>query len=72
VYKLKLVYNTQPRTQTLKESVTYCVCLELYTQLSIEAYQTSATVLEFLQERDRTIAALYLSGSTSFTTVCVD
>lgn len=50
----------------LKESVTYCASIDLYTQLGIECYQTSASTLCFLTERDRTLALIMLSASSSF------
>lgn len=72
MYKLKLVYSPEPRTQTLKETITYCVCLDLYTHLHIESYQTSATVLEFESDHDRVLASLWLSDSRSFTAVFIE
>ena len=66
MYKIKLIYNNKPRTQTLKESVTYCASLELYTQYGIECYQTSASELLFECERSCMLAYFYLSASTSF------
>jgi hypothetical protein len=67
MYKLKLVYDPEPRTQTLKETVTYCASIDLYTNYRIESYQTSASELVFESDRDRTLALLYLTQSTSFT-----
>ena len=67
VYKIKLVYDPEPRTQTLKESITYCATVELYTQHQIECYQTSASELAFERDSDRTLALLYLTASQSFT-----
>lgn len=67
MYKLKLVYDPEPRTQTLKETVTYCASIDLYTNYRIECYQTSASELAFDSDRDRTLALLYLTQSTSFT-----
>jgi hypothetical protein len=72
IYKLKLIYDPEPKTQTLKETVTYCAGLELYTQYGIEAYQTSASELAFEAARDRTLALLYLAQSTSFTPYILD
>ena len=71
MYTVKLVYNPEPRTQTLKETVTYCASIELYTVFGIECYQTSATRLVFESDRDRTLALLYLSASTSFAAVAL-
>ena len=62
MYAVKLVYDPEPATQTLKETVTHCAVLELYTVLGIECYQTSASRLVFLTDRDRTLALLYLSS----------
>jgi ribosomal protein L44E len=67
MYTLKLVYDPEPRTQTLKESITYCATVELYTQHKIECYQTSASELVFESDRLRLLALLYLSSSRSFT-----
>jgi len=67
VYVLKLVYDPAPRTQTLKETVTYCAVLELYTVLGIECYQTSASEIVFENSNQRLLACVYLSSSTSFT-----
>lgn len=66
MYGIKLIYNPEPRTQTLKESVTYCASIDLYVRYGIESYQTSASELLFECDRDRTLALLYLSGSSSF------
>jgi ribosomal protein L44E len=67
MYTLKLVYDPEPKTQTLKESITYCATVELYTQHQIECYQTSASELVFESDRSRLLALLYLSSSRSFT-----
>ena len=72
LYKLKLVYNPEPRTQTLKESVTYCASIDLYLRHHIESYQTSASELTFERDQDRTLALVLLSESKSFTPVCVE
>jgi hypothetical protein len=72
VYKLKLIYDPEPRTQTLKETVTYCASIELYTDHGIDSAQCSATELLFESDRDRMFALLYLSASKSFTPVCVE
>jgi hypothetical protein len=72
MYKLKLIYSPEPRTQTLKESVTYCASIDLYVQHGIDAAQCSASELLFDTERDRMFALLALSSSTSFTPVCVE
>lgn len=67
MYKLKLIYDPEPKTQTLKESVTFCASVDLYTRHRIESYQTSASELVFESDRDRTLALLYLADSKSFT-----
>ena len=66
MYELKLVYDPEPKTQTLKESITFCASIELYTQLGIDAYQNSASTLVFERECDRTLASLFLSDSRSY------
>lgn len=66
MYSIKLLYDPEPRTQTLKESVTYCASIDLYVLHGIDSYQTSASTLSFLSERDRTFALMVLSSSTSF------
>ena len=71
MYTVKLLYNPEPKTQTLKETVTYCASIELYTRYGIECYQTSASELVFDCDRDRTLALLYLSGSSSFYPVAI-
>lgn len=72
MYKLKLIYNPEPRTQLLKESVTYCASIDLYTQHGIDCAQSSASELLFDTDRDRMFALLVLSASASFTPVCVE
>ena len=67
MYRLKLVYDPEPKTQTLKETVTYCASLELFTQHQIECYQTSASELVFEKDQNRTLALLYPSSRSSFT-----
>lgn len=69
MYTLKLIYDPEPRTQTLKESVTYCATIDLWVDHGIESFQTSASEIVFERERDRTLACLYLSASRSFTPV---
>ena len=71
MYKIKLVYDPEPRTQTLKETVTYCATIDLYTNYGVECYQTSASELAFERDVDRTLALLYLCQSTSFTPVVI-
>lgn len=72
MYKLKLVYDPEPRTQTLKESITYCAVVHLLVQHGIDCCQTSAAELAFETEGERFIAVISLSSSTSFTPVYVD
>lgn len=72
MYKLKLIYDPEPRTQTLKETVTYCASITLLTDHGIDSAQFSATELIFDSERDRFFAMLYLSASASFRPVYVD
>lgn len=66
MYTIKLLYDPEPRTQTLKESVTYCASLDLYSRHGIECYQTSASELLFLSERECMLAYFYLCASSSF------
>ena len=71
MYTLKLIYDPEPRTQTLKESVTYCATVDLLCDYGIESFQTSASEIAFESDRDRTFAVLVLSASRSFTPVIV-
>jgi len=72
MFKLKLIYDPEPRTQTLKETVTFCAANDLYLQHGIDACQCSATELLFDSDRDRMMGLLYLSAAGSFTPVVVD
>ena len=72
MYSIKLVYDPEPKTQILKESVTYCASIDLYLRHRIESFQTSASVLSFASDRDRMLALILLSASSSFTPVCVE
>lgn len=69
MYALKLQFDPEPRTQTLKESVTYCATIDLFLDHGIESFQTSASTIAFESDRDRTLACLILSDSSSFTPV---
>ncbi len=71
VYAIKLVYTPAPRTQTLKESITF-LAAEYLASMGLYCVQTSASVLMFESDRDRTLALIALSGSSSYTPVCVD
>lgn len=71
MYKLKLIYDPEPKTQTLKETVTFCAANDLYIMHGIDAAQCSASELLFESDRDRMLAILYLSQSTSFTPVVI-
>ena len=71
MYEVKLVYNPEPNTLTLKESITYCATIDLFLR-GIHTSQTSATRIAFESDRDRVLGLVYLSESTSFTPVCVD
>ena len=66
MYEVKLTYDPEPYTLTLKESITYCATVELFLR-GIDAYQLSATRIAFESDRDRMLAILYLSESSSFT-----
>jgi len=70
MYEVKLVYRNEPRTQTLKESVTYCATVELFLR-GIDTCQMSATRIAFESDRDRTLGLLILCESKDFTPVCV-
>ncbi len=71
VYALKLVYTPEPKTQTLKESITF-LASEYLVGLGVYSVQTSASVLMFESDKDRLLALIALSGSPSYTVVCVD
>ena len=71
VYEVKLIYDPEPKTQTLLESITYCATVELFLK-GIHTCQTSATRIAFESDRDRMLGLIYLSSSTSFTPVCID
>ncbi len=71
VYAIKLVYDPAPKTQTLKESITF-LAAEYLAGLGIYSVQTSASVLMFESDRDRVLALIALSGSSSYTPVSVD
>ena len=70
MYEIKLVYDPEPQTITLVESITYCATVELFLR-GIHTSQSSATRIICESERDRMLAILILSDSTSFTPVCV-
>ena len=70
MYELKLIYDPEPYTISLKESITYCATVELFLK-GIRTSQLSASRIAFESEKDRTFALLFLSGSTSFRAVCV-
>lgn len=64
---IKLIYDPEPKTQTLKESITFCASINLFCDLGIECFQTSASTLAFENGKDCLLASLYLSDSRSFT-----
>lgn len=68
VFALKLVYTPEPKTQTLKESITF-LASEYLAGLGVYCVQTSASVLMFESDRDRCLAAIALSGSSSYRVV---
>ena len=70
MYEVKLIFDPEPYTLTLKESVTYCATVELFLR-GIHTSQASATRIIFESERDRMLGLIYLSESTSFTPVCI-
>jgi hypothetical protein len=71
MYEVKLVYNPEPTSTILKESITYCATVELFLR-GIHTSQSSASRIVFESDRDRIIGLLILSDSTSFTPVCID
>ena len=71
MYTVKLTYPTE-RTQTYKESMTYCASIDLYALHGIDCAQSSATTLVFDSDRDRVFALLALSKYNYFSAVCVD
>lgn len=71
MYEVKLVYDPEPNTTILKESITYCATIELFLR-GIHTVQTSASRIIFESERDRVLGLIYLSESSSFTPVCID
>ena len=74
-YSVKLVYNKHKQhtpSQAYKESITYCALLDLLLEHNIHATQSSASILSFESERDRTLAVLILSTRSQYTCVCID
>ena len=71
MYEVKLVFNPEPKTQTLIESITYVATVELFLR-GIHTVQLSATRIAFESDRDRMLGLLILSESSSFSVVCVD
>lgn len=73
-YSIKLVYPTHRQftpSQQYKESITYCALLDLLLEHNINATQSSASILTFESERDRTLAVLVLSGRSEYTVQCI-
>ena len=73
-YSIKLVYPTHKQfraSQSYKESITYCALLDLFLEHNIHATQSSASILTFESERDRTLAVLILSGRSEYTVQCI-
>ena len=71
MYTVKLIYDPEPYSTTLKESITYCATVNLFLK-GIHSSQSSASRIVFDTDRDRMLALLILSESTSFRPVCVD
>lgn len=63
-YSIKLVYPTH--SEVYKDSITYCALLDLLLEHHIHATQSSASILTFESERDRTLALLILSARTEY------
>jgi hypothetical protein len=70
MYAVKLVYDPEPKTHMLMESITYCACTELFLR-GIHTQQLSATRICFESERDLVLGLIILSESRSFRPVCV-
>jgi hypothetical protein len=71
MYEVKLIYRSEPSSQTLKESITYCATVELFLR-GIDTCQMSATRIAFESDRDRMLGLILLSESRDFTAVCID
>jgi len=71
MYEVKLIYDPEPITTILKESITYCATVELFLK-GIHTCQSSASRIVFDSDRDRMLGLIYLSESTSFRAVCID
>jgi hypothetical protein len=71
MYAVKLIYDPEPKTITLVESITYVATVELFLR-GIHTVQTSATRIAFESDRDRVLGLIYLSESKSFRAVCVE
>lgn len=71
MYQIRLVYDPEPRTVTLVESITYVATVELFLR-GIHTVQLSATRIGFETDRDRLLGLLLLSESKSFKCVCID
>lgn len=70
MYEVRLIYTPEPKSITLKESITYCATIELFLR-GIHTHQMSATRIAFETDRDRVLGLVYLSESTSFRAVCI-
>jgi hypothetical protein len=71
MFEVKLIYDPEPYSLTLKESITYCASIELFLR-GIHCCQCSASRIAFESDRDRILGLLVLSESSSFTAVCID
>lgn len=71
MYEVKLIFDPEPKTITLVESITYVATVELFLR-GIHTCQTSATRIAFESDRDRVLGLLILSESKSFRAVCVE
>ena len=69
-YKLKLCFE-HGTAQEFKECITHAKGIELFLR-NIHTVQSSASVLEFESERDRSYAMLLLSSDPLYTLSCVD
>ena len=61
MFKLKILYPSSYRYDTA-DTRTAALSLELYTQLGIESYQSSSSILEFDCVAHRTLATMKLNS----------
>ena len=69
MYVVKLVYDPEPYSVQLKESITYSVSVQLFLR-GIHCAQTSASRLAFDTDQDRVRAVLILGASSRYRVIC--